>query len=117
MIDLISTIYAESEAEFQVRLMSANGESRAELLEMREGIAKRAEYMNRHASNILLFDTAEEKLRKIKEWYPRTYRILQTQLPGFIMNPNDMPPVISKMADGFALHTMLPADHRLLGFA
>ena len=116
MLGLISTIQAESEAKFQARLMEANDETRAELLEMRLGIKKRNAFMAGMLGRSVCFETAEEKLEKLQEWYPRAYRIIQTHLPGFILNPNDMPRMVLSMADGFVKNSILPADRRVLGF-
>lgn len=116
-MDYITTIQLESERTFQSRLETANDELREELLELKEGMQKRKEFMDENKNKILFFENNSQKLAKIKEWYPRAYKNLVGLLPNFILMPDDMPSAVLNLANEFVLHLVLPSDKKLLAFS
>lgn len=117
MIQLISSIMTESERDFKIRLENASLETQEEMLVIRKGIQKRNAFMAAQDTNRLFFETAQEKLDKIQEWYPRCYEVLASNLPGFVNEPDDMPQAIKQLADSFIWANLLPSDRGLLSFA
>lgn len=117
MIQLISTIMTESNRDFEFRLRNASPEAQQEMLEIRDGIKKRNDFMAGQNTNLIFFETAKQKLEKIKEWYPRCYEVLALNLPGFVNEPDDMPTAIKQLADSFIWANLLPSDRGLLAFA
>ena len=117
MIQLISNIMTQSDREFLYWLKNASSGSMLDMMKIREGIRKRNEFMETHDMNLLSFKSAAEKLEKIKEWYPRCYEVLVSNLPGFVNEPDDMPPAVKQLADSFIRANLLPSDRELLAFA
>lgn len=117
MIQLISTIMTESDREFENRFRNSSLEAQQEMLEIRNGIKKRNAFMATQDMNLLFFKSAAEKLEKIREWYPRCYEVLASNLPGFVNEPDDMPQSIKHLADSFIWANLLPSDRGLLAFS
>lgn len=87
-----------------------------EIEEQKNARVKRMEYIIKKRGRIIAFENNQEKLEKIKEWYPRAYRVLEYFLPNFIQSPDDMPDCVKNTANRLIYTYFNPSDRYFLMF-
>ena len=115
-MDYVAMNLQKSESEFQRRLEEARAEDRIIVAEQQEGMKKRKEFFDSKRGVAVFFSTNTDKVEKIKEWYPKAYKVLLQYFPIFVQNPDEMPKCVTNSANQFMRSYLKFDDKTLLAF-
>lgn len=115
-MDYVAMNLQKSESEFQRRLEEARQADQIELAEQQQGLRKRKEYLDSKRGRGIFFNTNTDKVQKIKEWYPKAYRVLENFFPIFVERPDEMPSCVVGSANRLIVTYLKSDDRNLLAF-
>lgn len=115
-MDYVTMNVQKSESEFQRRLEEAKQADMIVLAEQQAGMKKRKEFFDSRRGISVFFNTNTDKVEKIKEWYPRAYKVLENFFPIFVERPDEMPQCVLGSANRLIMTYLKSDDRKLLAF-
>lgn len=115
-MDYVAMNLQKRESEFQRMLEEARAEDRVIVAEQQEAMKKRTEFFESKKGIMVFFDTNTDKVKKIKEWYPKAYRVLENFFPIFVECPDQMPSCVISSANKLIVTYLKSDDKNLLAF-